>query len=52
MLHSLMKRSKCCCEAGCIYICWVGKCIDSVVVVKLGVYMYAGWENAEILMSL
>ena len=42
MLGSLIKRSKCCCEAGCIYVCWVGKCIESDVVLMPDAYMYAG----------
>ena len=30
-----MRRFGCCCESGCIYVCWVARCIDSDVVVKL-----------------
>ena len=41
-----MYRFGCCCEAGCIYVCWVDSCIYSDVVVKLGAYMYAGKLDA------
>ena len=36
-----MHKFRCCCEGGCIYVCWVSRCIYSDVVVKLGAYIYA-----------
>ena len=46
MLGSYMHRFGCCCDAACIYVCWVAICIDSDVVVKLNAPMYAGLLDA------
>ena len=36
-----MHRFRCCCKAGCKCVYWVGKYVDSDVVVTLGAYMFA-----------
>ena len=38
----MLRFERFCCEAGCMYVCLVVRCIDSNVVVKLGAYIYAG----------
>ena len=37
-----MLRFERCCEALCIHVCWVARCIALDVIVQLGAHMFAG----------